>query len=75
MKRLWKDRMLLLRVLTAALGALGLAMLLSGLLRLSDGEEERRGTEIPLPEEYIEEFFPEESKSDILSEIEPEAAE
>ena len=70
------NRMFLLRVLTAALGALGLVMLLSGiLLRQLDAAQRHGGRETPMPEEYIEEFFPEESQPDILAEIEPEAAE
>lgn len=67
--------MFLLRVLTAALGAVGLIMLLSGLLlRQLDAAGQGGGTETPLPEEYIDEFFTEEGEPDILAEIEPEAA-
>lgn len=75
MKHLWEENMRLLRVLTAALGAVGLIMLLSGLLlRQFDTAGQHSGTETPLPEEYINEFFTEEGEPDILAEIEPEAA-
>jgi hypothetical protein len=50
--------MSVLRVLTVALGVLGIVMLISGIaLRHLDEEGSTASERVPMPEEYIEEFF------------------
>lgn len=53
-----KNQMFVIRVLTAAIGVLGIIMLISGLvLRHLDESGRTAADKAPMPEEYIEEFF------------------
>lgn len=53
-----KNRMFVIRVLTVAVGVLGLIMLISGVvLRNLDEANRTTADKAQMPEEYIEEFF------------------
>lgn len=53
-----KNKMFLIRVLTVAVGVMGMIMLLSGIvLRHLDETSRTTADKAPMPEEYIEEFF------------------
>lgn len=68
-------REFMIRVLTVAVGVLGVVMLVCGIALHRLDEESRKVPEkAQMPEEYIEEFFSDEnSHPDIEAYIEPEA--
>ena len=52
------NKMFLIRVLMVAVGVLGIVMLISGMvLRRLDEASRTAADNVPMPEEYIEEFF------------------
>lgn len=69
-----KNKMLIIRVLTAAIAMLGVVMLISGIvLRNLDEASKNTPEKAQMPEEYIEEFFSGEDKTPNIEDyIEPE---
>ena len=69
-----KDRMLVIRALTAAVAVVGVIMLISGiLLRNLDEAGKTTPEKAQMPEEYIEEFFSHEDETPNIEDyMEPE---